>query len=174
MTSVQFSAGDGTTVRAETEVTTVEFRSHRAYDPDWSGYDSHGHFHVAVKAGRKVVFPTLRELWLTGPCGLCNDVHAPGEVSAGHECRWCGEDVRPGTRHVPGGTQHIPGVTTYTREGWIAVSGETAQELVTSGSADQVTTGLDGGFRAHIYQMLTKSEFQEYLRAAYARKRAAE
>lgn len=74
-------------------------------DPDWRFVDSLGHGHFYAKDGEH--YPTLK---------IVED--APGYVDADGEeyppeehwaCRFCGEEVRPGTKGPSGERQFIPG-----------------------------------------------------------------
>lgn len=158
MTDTGYVLPDGTTVTMRAEYQTLEYEGSAVYDRDWSGYDENGHFHVATSSGK---YPTLRELWQLGHCGLCNDWHEEGEISDGFECRWCGTDVIPGTRYSPPGTKQFLTYVEYRRQGWVTVTAEEAERMRLSGEAISIEYGRAGTLRVRIDHMLTKQQVED-------------
>lgn len=90
---------------------TVEF------DPDWRFTDTAGHAH-SRESGK---FPSLgwivdRIYW----CETCREDHNEGH----YECKWCGEEIEPGTRTRPGLNETRPGLATYRINGEIVSEDE--------------------------------------------------
>lgn len=165
MSSMNFRVGDGTAIRAEASYTNMWSEGHTEFDPKWSAYDVNGHFHVAVRGKRgRVEFPTLRELWVLGHCGTCNDWHDEGELSDGFECKLCDDYVVPGVKYVPGQSVSVLNHVDYWREGEILCTAAEAQELLVSGVAASVSGGVGEAVRVRIHEYLTKAQFEEYAR----------
>lgn len=95
--SVTYLLVPGITVEAKfTEEMVQPGPFDRVPDPLWQFVDAAGHGHFAAMDGKRVTYPTLREMEVE-PAWIDEDGEEIGPVT-GWECPVCGERVKPGTR----------------------------------------------------------------------------
>jgi len=160
-TSTSFRARDGTILEARQDVTVVHIEGHSVPDEAWRFTDAAGHGHY-YRGG----YPTLKEVWYLGWCGRCRDTHDEGEILDHYECAECGEDISPAVTWTGPSAVQLPGLRSYTRCGWITVTGQEAQRMYGAGEVTQVRSGRRGAVQVYIDQDLTPEQFAVFLEEA--------
>jgi hypothetical protein len=159
--SVPLPDGTRLVTRQHVEVIHSMFDYHTERDSNWTYTDKGLHFHMAVKTVDNVVYPTCRLMCDDYWCDDCRDIHEDSHL----ECRYCGEEIRPGTIRVPNEPLAWTGPQEWTREGWIRVTYEEAQEMLNAKEVTAMRSAVFSGVEVEIHEDITTQERKDELMA---------